>query len=159
MGRERQQNDSLVNGQVAAFGQLHGAIMCAGGVLNRGLTVSRSGEATDLESWWKTVQLNIYGTYAVGSKVAAICAKNPELTPDGEKVIDTAFRLCLSGHLPFFAKPVPSLWFGRACWSTWPPSRRRTARTDKQPTLLAGRPTTSPSFSSAIFPLFLPANS
>ena len=75
---EEESIDAAVAGAHEKFGALHGAVNCAGGQIGTGLTVNRRGEATDMETWWKTVQLNLYSTMAVCSKVLAISALQDE---------------------------------------------------------------------------------
>lgn len=82
---EEESIDSAIEAAHAHFGELHGAVLCAGGALGAGLTVGRNKEGTKLDTWWKTVRLNIFGTFAVGSKVAAVCAKQGDAGDDGEK--------------------------------------------------------------------------
>ena len=57
---EEESIDAAVAGAHEKFGALHGAVNCAGGSFGGGLCVNRRGEATDMETWWKTVQLNLY---------------------------------------------------------------------------------------------------
>ena len=82
---EEESIDAAVAGAHEKFGALHGAVNCAGGSFGGGLCVNRRGEATDMETWWKTVQLNLYSTMAVCSKVSAISALQDEVTEDGER--------------------------------------------------------------------------
>ena len=82
---EEESIDAAISAAHEKFGALHGAVNCAGGSFGGGLCVNRRGEATDMETWWKTVQLNLYSTMAVCSKVSAISALQDEVTEDGER--------------------------------------------------------------------------
>jgi NAD(P)-dependent dehydrogenase (short-subunit alcohol dehydrogenase family) len=82
---EEESIDAAVAAAHAKFGALHGAVNCAGGSFWGGLTVNRRGEAHSMDTWWKTVQLNAFGTFAVCSKVSAITALQEEVTDDGER--------------------------------------------------------------------------
>ena len=77
--------DAAVAGAHAKFGALHGAVNCAGGSFGGGLTVNRRGETHSMETWWNTVKLNAFGTFAVCSKVAAVSSQQDDCTDDGEK--------------------------------------------------------------------------
>jgi NAD(P)-dependent dehydrogenase (short-subunit alcohol dehydrogenase family) len=92
--------DAAVASAHAHFKQLHGAVCCAGGTFGNALAVNRRGEAAPLDKWWKTVQLNLYGTFAICSKVSAITALQEPVTEDGERgvLVNVASAAAVDGQ-------------------------------------------------------------
>jgi len=80
---------NAVQAAVTRFGNLWGAVNCAGGGGGKGplLTVDKAFNVHDSDAWDITMKLNLYGTFNVCKYAAAAMAKN---TPD-----ENGLRGCL----------------------------------------------------------------
>ncbi|EAR23148.1 SDR family NAD(P)-dependent oxidoreductase [Nitrococcus mobilis] len=84
---------------VEAFGALHGLINCAGTVLGCKV-VNREGEPHPLESFARTVQVNLVGTFNAIRLAAKLMAQGPA-GADGERgvIVNTASVAAYDGQI------------------------------------------------------------
>lgn len=96
------EEESVRNGieaTVAAFGEIHGAVNCAG-TGDAGRTVGRDG-AYPLERFQKIINLNLVGTFNVTRLVAESMQGNQPTTADGERgsIVNVASVAAIDGQI------------------------------------------------------------